>query len=233
MNRKWFGIVILVAAAAALFNLSSCAHNQELVSIEVQPGTQTFGLSTTPVIDDTGLNVQLQALGSYIHPPVVKDITNEVTWFNNSPQMFTLSSSQPGLLTVTGNECGGALISATVNTNTSVGGISSSGAVITGYMNANVTCYTGSGGGSGNPVLLIQFANANSGSVTSSPAGLGTCNSPGPCDTQNFLSGTTVTLTATPSGSSTTAIWAQCPSSSGNVCTVDLTGDTIVIVDFS
>jgi hypothetical protein len=233
MNRKWIGVLVLVATAAALLNLSSCTHSQELVSIQVQPGTQTFGASNIPVSDDTGLNVQLQAIGSYTHPPVTKDITNEVTWFNNSPEMFTLSSSQPGLLTVTGNECGGALVSATLQTNTSAGGISSSGAIVTGTMQANVTCFTGSGGGSGNPVLLIQFANGNSGSVTSSPAGLGTCDSPGPCDTQNFLSGTTVTLTATPSGTSTTAIWAQCPSSSGNVCTVDLTGDTIVIVDFN
>lgn len=230
MYRKWLGGLALIVVATALLNLLSCAHSQELVSIQVQPAVETFGASNIPVQFNAGSQVQLRALGSYIHPPVVKDITSQATWASNDTQMFTLSTSTPGLLTATGNQCGGTLVSATMTTNSSAGGISSKGALVTGYMTANVTCFTGTG--NGNPVLLVQFANANSGSVASSPAGLGTCVSPGPCNTQAFLSGTVVVLTATPSGSSTTATWAQCPSSNGSVCTVDLTGDTIVIVSF-
>jgi hypothetical protein len=210
MNRKWMGLVVLVCVAASLLNLSSCTHSQELVSIQIQPGTTTFGASNIPVIDNAGLNVQLQALGSYTHPPVTKDITNQVTWSNNSTQMFTLSSSQPGLLTVTGDECGGALISATIQTNTSAGGISSQGAIVAGYMNANVTCFTGNGSGSG-PAVTITFGSTGSGTVSSSPGGL-FCTAPSQtvcADT--FPSGTNLTLTATPTPPSTTASWQGCP----------------------
>lgn len=229
--KKFVSFLALAISASALLYLASCARSQELVGITIQPNTETFGASNIPVNFDAGLQVQLQAVGTYIHPPVTKDITNQVTWSSNSPNMVTVSNT--GLMTATGAECGGAIVSATLVTNTSTGGISSSGAAVIGYMTANVTCFTGSGGGSGNPVLLVQFANTNAGSVASSPIGLGACNSPGPCDTQSFLSGTVVTLTATPSGSSTTATWASCPSANGNVCTVDLTGDTIVIVEFN
>jgi|SRR5579863_646227 len=233
MTRKWLAIAVLVLLAGLTLNLASCAHDQELTSIQVQPSVETIGTSIIPVAADAGQQVQLRALGTYIHPPVTKDITNEVTWASNDTQMFTLSTSTPGLLTATGNACGATLVSATVTTNSSEGGISNSGAIVTGYMTAEVTCFTGTGGGSGNPVLLVQFANGNAGSVTSSPFGLGTCDSPGPCSTQNFLSGTVVTLTATPSGSSTTATWVSCPSVNGNACSVDMTGDAIVIVEFN
>jgi len=52
------------------------------------------------VIDNAGAGVQLRALGSYIHPPVTKDITNKVTWASNDTRMFSVSST--GLLTATG-----------------------------------------------------------------------------------------------------------------------------------
>ena len=79
MNRKWFSAVALVVAVALLLVFSSCGHGQELVSITVQPTSETFGASNMPVIDNAGASVQLRALGSYIHPPVTKDITNKVT----------------------------------------------------------------------------------------------------------------------------------------------------------
>jgi hypothetical protein len=86
--------------------LPSCGHDQQLVSISVQPSTETFGAANIPVSQDTGLNVQLTALGSYIHPPVTKDITSEVTWTSNTPQMAMVSSS--GVLSATGEACGTA-----------------------------------------------------------------------------------------------------------------------------
>jgi hypothetical protein len=85
--------------------------------------------------------VQLRALGSYIHPPVTKDITNQVVWTSNTPQMVMVSST--GLITATGQACGGTIISATVTTNHSSGAISSNGALVTGSMTANVVCPTG------------------------------------------------------------------------------------------
>ncbi len=231
MKAKWISILGLSVMAAALCDLSSCAHSQELVSITVTPGSETVGASNIPVNLDFGASVQLRAVGNYIHPTVSKDLTGVVTWSSNDTQMFTVSST--GLLTATGTACGGTIVSATYQTNSSAGGISSSGAIVTGDMQANVVCYTGSGGGNGNPLLAVQFQNANPGSVTSSPAGLGTCESPGPCATQGFLTNTIVTLTATPAGTSSTATWFGCPSTSGNVCTVDLTDNITVEVAFN
>lgn len=135
MNRIWSSLVLL--CAATLF-LPSCGHDQELVSISIQPTSETFGSATTPVIDDKGLSLQLRALGSYIHPPVTKDITNQVIWTSNTPQMVTVNSS--GVITATGMACGNTIISATVKTNKSSGGISSSGAIVTSSITANVVC---------------------------------------------------------------------------------------------
>src|SRR5271165_809709 len=145
MIRKWLSIFALIAAAISLLSVSSCGDPQELISITVQPSVETIGNSSTPVQDDAGSEQQLRALGSYIHPPVTKDITSQVTWASNDTQMFTVSST--GLLTATGLACGGSLISATVNTNADGSGVSSSGAIVTGYMTANVVCFTGNGGG--------------------------------------------------------------------------------------
>lgn len=231
MNGKWLSIIALVVLASALLTVSSCGRDQQLVSIQIQPSVETFGESNIPVSLDAGLQVQLRALGTYIHPPVTKDITSEVTWASNDTQMMTVSST--GMLTATGDSCGGTLVSATVNTNTSSGGISSSGAIVTGYMTGNVVCFTGTGGGSGNPALSVTFSGNGAGTVGSSPSGLGTCDSPGPCITQAFTGGTTVTLTATPAAPSTTASWPTCPSGNANVCTVNLTGNTLVTVAFN
>lgn len=128
-----------------VLSLSSCGHSQQLVGITIQPESETFGASNIPVIANAGAQLQLRALGTYIHPPVTKDITSQVTWTSNAPQMVTVNSA--GVITVTGGACGAALISATVTTNNSSGGVSSSGALVTGFMTANVVCFTASGGG--------------------------------------------------------------------------------------
>jgi hypothetical protein len=232
MIQKWFSIVILVGVGLLLFSFSSCGDPQELVSITVQPQTETFGMSNIPVSQDAGLQVQLRALGSYVHPPVTKDITSQVTWKSNDTQMVTVNSS--GLATATGITCGGTLISATVTTNADTGGVGSSGAIVTGYMTANVTCFTGttSGNGGVEPTLTVAFAGSGSGTVTSSPLGLSCSNTDTTC-TASFPTGTTVTLTATPV-SGTFGGWAGCSLVSGDTCTVNnLSGDVIVTATFN
>ena len=92
MNGKWWSIVVLVAIAGMLLGVNSCGHSQQLVSIQVQPSVETFGSSTTPLIENAGAQVQLRALGTYIHPPVTKDITNQVSWVSNTTQMFTVDA---------------------------------------------------------------------------------------------------------------------------------------------
>lgn len=230
MKGKWLSVVGLVIAGIVFLSLSSCGRDQQLVSIQIQPSTETFGASDIPVNLDAGLQVQLRALGSYIHPPVTKDITSQVTWASNDTQMMTVDAS--GVLTATGGSCGNALISATVKTNTSSGGLSSGGAIVTGTMTGNVVCFTGSGGGAGSPALTTTFAGGGSGSVTSAPAGIN-CTSPNPCVGQ-FTSGTAVTLTATPSGSSVFGSWTNCDSTPGtNPCTLTLTANRTVTVTFN
>jgi hypothetical protein len=227
MIRKLVGVVVLFGVSTVLVSLSSCGHDQQLISITIQPASETFGASNIPVIANAGAQVQLRALGSYIHPPVTKDITSQVTWNSNTPQMMTVDSS--GLLTVTGLACGATLISATVNKNSSDGGISSSGAIVTGYMTGNVVCFTSSGGGG--PLLALKFAGLGSGTVTSNPGGL-SCSAS--CATQVFPIGKQLTLTATPTGTSSFGSWQGCDSpGTTNPCTLTLSADRIVTVSFN
>lgn len=228
MRGKWVSIAVLAAVASSLFNVTSCGRDQELVSIQIQPAVETFGASNVPVPDDRGLTVQLRALGTYIHPPVTKDITTQVTWASNDTQMMTVDAN--GLLTAAGISCGGTLVSATVTTNKSSGGISSSGAVVTAYMTGNVVCFSGSGGGV-LPVLTLTFAGNGAGTVTSSPPGL-SCASTAPCLAQ-AQSGAMITLTATPISPSTFGNWSNCDSGPANPCTVTMTGNKTVTAIFN
>jgi Bacterial Ig-like domain (group 2) len=231
MIRKWFGFAVLIIGATLLLSLSSCGRDQQLESISVEPQAETFGASNIPVFANAGAQVQLRALGNYIHPPVTKDITNQVTWTSNSPQMMTVDAS--GLLTVTGFACGDTLISATVQTNSSTGGLSSSGAIVTGSMTGSVVCFTGSGGGQNNPALTLTFQGFGAGTVASSPVGLN-CTSPNACVTQAFPVGTPVTLTATPTGGSSFGNWSGCDSpGTANPCTLNLSTDRNVSVSFN
>jgi len=212
-----------LVAVGFLLAMLSCAHDQQLVSITIQPSTETFGDSNTPVSADAGSFVNLQAFGNYIHPIVQKNITNQVVWYSNTPQMVTVD--QAGVLTATGQSCGNALVSASVQTNTSAGGRSSSGAAVTGFMTANVVCFGAGTGGTDLPVTVVF--GGGTGTVTSVPAGLGcasTCSN-------SFPSGTAVMLTGTPTGGLTTVTWLGCDSVNGNVCTVNLiaTSRTITV----
>ncbi len=225
MIRKYLKLTLLSALALCL---PSCGHNQQLVSISIQPAAETF---EGP---DPSVNVQLRALGSYIHPPVTKDITDKVIWASNTPNLAAVTSQ--GLLSPAGiYVCGGGLISATVNTNTSVGNISSSGAIVTGYMNVTVNnlVVKGCPGFQGTtPTLTVTFLGAGNGTVTSSPAS-SINNCPASCS-GSFASGTTVSLTAAPVVGSSFGGWTGCDSVSGSICTVNnLTADRGVSVTFN
>ncbi len=225
MTRKWFGIIALISVALTLLNISSCGDPQELVSINIQPGTDTIGASNIPVIQDAGIQVQLEAYGNYIHPPVTKDITNQVSWLSNTPQMFTVNST--GVITATGELCGGTIISASVTTNSDSSGVSSSGAVVTGSMTANVVCSTGTTGG---PALTVTFAGAGSGTVLISPLNI-SCSS---LCAYEVPTGTELTLTANPASGSTFGTWQNCNSgSSTNPCTLTIEENTTVTVTFN
>jgi hypothetical protein len=225
MNRKWFSIAALMIAAISLLSISSCGDPQTLQSITIQPGTETVGASNFPVSQDAGFQTQLTALGTYLHPPVTKNITDQVTWASNTPQMFTVSST--GLLTATGAACGSTLVSATVTTNSDASGVSSSGAIVVGYMTAAVTCFTGTG-----PTVTVEFAGSGSGAISSSPAGLSCTSGAGSSCTGSFETGTSLTLTAVPNG--TFGGWTGCDIESGTSCTIEnLTNDVTVTATFN
>ena len=150
MYRRW---LMLVFVCSVSILVPGCGHEQQLVSIAVTPTTETFGAANIPVSADKGLFVQLRAVGTYIHPPVTKDITNQVTWSSNTPQMVTVNST--GVITATGDACGSTLVTATFTTNKSAGNISSNGAIVTGTMTADVVCFTGSLIHSG-PLVVAQ-----------------------------------------------------------------------------
>ena len=216
------GALVLVGLLVAM---CSCAHDQQLVSITILPSAQTFG-SPDPLS-----TVQLRALGSYIHPPVTKDITDQVTWASDDDIAVVTST---GVLSPSGLGCGGALISATVVTNHSAGNRSSSGALVTSTIIATINDMVtpgcpGFGGSGSQPTLTVDFGGLGKGTVNSSPAGLG-CSS---ACSANFTSGTMVTLTATPTGTSTFGSWVGCDALSGANCTVNLTSNRTVTVTFN
>ena len=223
MIRKYLKLTLL---SALVLCLPSCGHDQQLVSISIQPSAETF-LSPDP----SGF-VQLRALGSYIHPPVTKDITDKVIWASDTPQVATVTSAGK-LSPASINTCGGSLISATVNTNNSTGNISSAGAIVTGYMNVTVNnlVVKGCPGFQGTtPTLTVTFMGSGNGTVTSSPAGI---NCTASCS-GSFATGTTVNLTAAPAVGFTFGGWTGCDSVSGSVCTVsDLTADRGASVTFN
>lgn len=136
MVRKQYRIVLAALVLTCLAGLPGCGHDQQLQSISIQPTTEVFGTTNNPA--PPGAQAQLRALGSYIHPPGTKDITNLVTWNSNAPDVATVNST--GVVTVTGIACGDTLISATVTTNNSLGNLPSSGAIVTGSMTTTVTC---------------------------------------------------------------------------------------------
>src|SRR5713226_1090003 len=191
-----------LAVGFSLVAMLSCAHDQQLVGITIRPEVENFGSA------DPTLNVQLRAIGNYIHPPVSKDITDQVIWNSNTPNMVTVTST--GLLSPAGFACGNALVSATVMTNHSVGNRPSSGAIISSSMTANVACPSTTG-----PILTVNFAGPGSGNVVSSPQGLSCASTSGPSCSQSFVSGTAIKLTATPIAPSTFGSWSGCDTTSG------------------
>lgn len=107
MIRKWFAVLALVLIAGALLSLSSCARNQHLVSITLQP-------SDGFVFEGFGAQGQFTALGTYEHPPVTQDISDKVTWSLDIANFGTLT--QTGQITYTRTDgCGSGNVTATFN----------------------------------------------------------------------------------------------------------------------
>jgi hypothetical protein len=103
MNRKWFSIAVLMIVAISLLSVSSCGHDQKLVSIQVMPNPVVF--------EGVGAKIQFTALGTYIHPPETKDITNQVQWRIDVSYLATINSSGVAIAT---SVCGAGNVIASV-----------------------------------------------------------------------------------------------------------------------
>jgi hypothetical protein len=217
MSRKWFSILALIAAATLLFSLSSCAFNSHLESIQVQPSGGTFGGA------DPSLFFQFTAFGTYSHPPRTIDITDKVEWQSDNPQVVQVTNT--GVVSPSPDlGCGLANIFATLQDGNN--DVVSNSAAVTVDGPASSGC-TPAGTP---PTLTVNFSGVATGTVVSSPAGID-CSSPSSCNAQ-FTAGTTVTLTGTPTGTSTSVTWNGCNSSLGFTCTVNLENSVTVTATF-
>jgi hypothetical protein len=87
------GALIIVAT---LLTFPSCGFDRKLVAITINP--------SGAIITGPDVAVHFQALGSYIHPPDTKDITNSVVWTSAAPQVVSIISNT-GVAT-SGTACG-------------------------------------------------------------------------------------------------------------------------------
>lgn len=79
----------------AVLLLPSCGFRRKLISITIIPDKATLG--------GPGLDLQLKAVGNYIHPPDSRDITDTATWESAAPQVISVDAH--GLAT-SGEACG-------------------------------------------------------------------------------------------------------------------------------
>jgi hypothetical protein len=206
MSRKWFSILALIAAAALLSSLSSCAFNQHLLSIQVVPPGATF--------NSVGSSITFKALGTYEHPPSTKDITDQVTWSVDSQNLVSITNTS---LVTALSICGSGNLTASYYDSPN---LVSGSAFLTGGGAGTAAC--------NQAVLTVDIVGSGSGSVVDSTQAI---KCPGICSADYPL-GSTVGLTATPAGASQ-VIWTNCNSFVGNTCTVVLNFDTTVTATFN
>jgi|SRR5882672_1626525 len=196
-RRGALGATLILTAT----NFLSCMHDLKLVSITIQPPAGTF---LTP---DTGGEIDFTALGSYIHPPDTRDITDKVTWKTDVPGLVSVNGGKVSPL----GGCGGANLSASLQDN---GNLVIAYATVTVNDPTNPICP----GGGTEATLGVSVNPSDFGTVTSLIGGIS-------CPTQCiavFPVGTSVGLTATPVGNHSFVDWTGCTQKSGNTCTVTI-----------
>jgi hypothetical protein len=200
-----------LGAALALTATSwwSCGQDHKLVAIEVQPSGGFDFATPNPAAQG-----DFTAIGTFVHPPGTADITNQVVWKTDIPQLLTLDK---GVVSPTGAGCGVANVSASLN---------SGGNFVVGYSTVTVNDPTNALCPGGSPtlgVVSVTLAGAGTGTVNSAPAGI-TC--PATTCIAQFTVGATVGLNAVP-GAGNTVAWAGCATVSGNACSIVVPKGTI------
>lgn len=205
MRQKLSALVGLFAACVLLASLSSCAREQQLVGITIQPGTATFGAP------DPNAQIVFTALGSYIHPPETKDLTSQVTWKSDVPQLLDVNA---GVVSpAVGGGCGIVDISASYTKGSSPGGNLIMGYATVTIQNPAIAACPGGSATQGSVIVTLSGA----GTVVSVPAGI---NCPGTACGALFTTGSSVVLTATPGTGATSVTWGNCTAASNSTCSV-------------
>jgi hypothetical protein len=204
MSRKWLSIIVLIAVATFLLSVSSCGFNQHLVSIQVQPSGATF--------QAVGASIVFKAIGTYIHPPATKDITDLVTWSVDSQNLVTITDTS---LVTALSICGSGNLTASYYDSPN---LVSGSAFLTGNGQGTSAC--------NQAILTVNIV--GSGSVIDST---GVIKCPGTCSADYAL-GSTIGLTATIGSGASQVNWTNCNSFAGNTCTVVLNVDTTVTATF-
>lgn len=217
MKRGYIGLAMSVMVALGAFlSLPSCGHDQKVVSLTIAPTSFTF-LSNDP--KQTG--EQYTATATYIHPPVTKDVTSQVTWAVDD-QIVSMNAGY--VVPVGGISCGGGTIMATIPEGTGgASNIVSAYATVTVDNPAILQC---PGGGT---VATLSVGVTGTGLVTSTPAGI-SC--PGIC-IASYDVGASVLLTASDGSFSS---WTNCISATPATpeCTATIaTGGTAVAANFN
>jgi Divergent InlB B-repeat domain len=220
MKRSYFGLALgALVVVGAVLSLPSCGHDQKLMGITVSPPAFTF------LTVSQGQTTTFKAYGSYIHPPSMKDITTQVTWNADVPQVITVASgAAAGGTVTTAGGCGLSDISATAPEGT--GGASN---IVVGFGSVTVNDPNNKicpGGSSQQATLAVILAGTAQGTVTSIPAGA-TC--PGPCGAL-FTVGSLVVLNATPNGRGTFESWSGCtPGNPTTSCSLTMPANGILV----
>jgi hypothetical protein len=223
MNRKWASLAGLVAAAAPLLSLSSCARNQDLVSITIAPPAITYGSAVPAGVIQTP--VPLTAYGTYIHPQETKVITSRVTWASDITQVAIVDNG--GNLTA-GPDCGIANVSASFYTDNG----NPNGNVVVASMTVTVDGPASFGCPQGGVThnLSVDVTGGANGVIASSPAGI----SCGATCSAAFASGSSVSLSPTPNAGHSFGGWGVgCTTISGTTCSVTMNTDVTVTATFN
>lgn len=232
--------------ASASYSVTIGAATEPLLSIQVVPGSIT--------VSNKGMTGQFLAFGTYSSTPTVRDLTNSVTWISSLPEVASINSGgvageQAGLATAQGY---------TGFTNIFAEATNPDGTIVLSQPQT-FTCQDTSGV-CNQSIAHPQFAtitvfNAGENKSTwliTAPSDTGTANlihcgpgwsgSGGSVCTGTYETGTTVTLTETPTGSGFGG-WSSgdgvgggvgCTPAAGKTlldsptCTVTLNGDTTV-----
>jgi len=201
-----------------LSSLSSCARPTQLVAISITPSTGgSFGAV------DPSLYFQFTAIGTYIHPPKTVDVTDQVDWQSDNPQVITISSTgvaSPNL------NCGVAQVFAEMHQD--------GNDILSNQDSITVNGPAADGCTPAGPQPSLTLNMTGTGTVVSNPPGIdcqSTSTTPASCNS-TFITGTTVTLTGTPTGTSTVVSWSGCSSSNGTQCIVILENNITVTAAF-